>query len=226
MNDMPIRRPLLQPLLLACLLVGLPPPAAQAAGPAKGSVSGEISQEMAEARREVREELAKARAELETGNLDVGNNLRFGKSGDTDRKALPKAEITPRGDFLIDGKAVAIDASQRSELLAYRGQVIDIARAGIDIGERSAQIALDAVDRGLFGLIFSAMSGSLERRLEKQIKTTIEPGVLEICRSLPGLLASQQRLADSLPPFRPYATLEADDVEDCEKQVRREFANL
>ena len=40
----------------------------------------------------------------------------------------------------------------------------------------------------------------------------------------PALHASQQLLAQSLPQFRPYATLEADDVKDCETDVRREFA--
>ena len=115
--------------LLPLLLAGLLPLAAQAAGPAKGSVQREISEEMAEARREVRQELAAARAELETENLDVGNSLHFGKSGHSaDRETLPKAEITPRGDFLIDGKEVAIDAAQREQLLAYRRQVIGIGR--------------------------------------------------------------------------------------------------
>ena len=218
-------RPCLLPLLLATLL----PLAAQAGESAKGSIQREISSELAEARKEVRQELAAARAELETENLDVGGSLRFGKSGKRSadhNESLPKAEITPRGDFLIDGKAVTIDADQRRELLAYRGQVIDIAQAGIDIGERSAQLALDAVDRGLFSLLASAMSGNLERKLEKTLQQAIEPGVLQICRSLPSLLNAQQRLADHLPQFRPYATLEADDVKDCENDVRREFASL
>ena len=217
MNTLPLRASLL-PLLLAVL-----PLAAQAAGPAKGPIEREISTELAEARHEVRAELAAARAELDTENLDVGNSLHFGHAGAA-AKSLPKAEITPRGDFLVDGKAVAIDAGQRRQLLAYRAGVIDIARAGIDIGERSAQIAIDAVDRGLFSLIVGALTGSLEHKLEKTIKATVEPGVLQICRSLPSLLDSQQRLAASLPQFRPYATLEADDVADCENEVRNEFA--
>jgi len=212
----------LLPLTLAALL----PLAAQAGGPTQGTIQREISVELAEARREVRQELAAARAELETDNLELGNSLRFGKSGKTAASDLPKAEITPQGDFLIDGKAVAIDAGQRKELLAYRSGVIAIGHAGIDIGEHAAQAAIDAVDRGLIGLIVGAMTGSLERKLEKTIKETVEPGVLQICRSLPAVLASQQRLAASLPEFKPYATLEADDVRDCEKEVRREFAGL
>ena len=149
-----------------------------------------------------------------------------GKSGQRrdDKAPLPRAEITPHGDFLVDGKAVAIDAGQRSELLAYRGQVIELAKAGIELGERSAELALESVDRGLFRLILAAMTGSLERNLEKTIKASIEPGIIQICQGLPALHASQQLLAQSLPQFRPYATLEADDVKDCETDVRREFA--
>lgn len=213
--------------LLACLL----PLGAQAAAPQQNDIEREIEEEMDDARKEVREELAAARLELETSNLDVGDGLHFGKPGKHKGKpagagdeSLPKAEITPRGDFLVDGKAVPTSPQQRRELLAYRGQVIEIAQAGIDIGERSAMMALDMVDRGLFGLVFSAMTGSLERRMEKTIKEAIEPGVVQICQRLPALHASQQQLATSLPSFRPYATLEADDVEDCEDEIRREFA--
>jgi ribosomal protein L29 len=221
MNESRIRRfPL--PLLLA----GLLPLAAQAADPVTGEIQKEISAELAEARQEMRAELAAARIELQTSNLEVGNSMRFGNSGkrSADQESLPKAEITPRGDFLIDGKAVAINPTQRQEMLAYRGQVIDIALAGIDIGERSAQVALETVDRGLFSLMLSAMTGSLERNLERTLKASIEPGVRQLCDSLPPLLESQQRLSASVPQFRPYATLEKDDVDDCANEIRREFA--
>ena len=218
-------RTTLLPLLLAALL----PLGAQAANLDDG-IQGEISRELAGARREVAAEMAAARTELKTGNLSLGDSLNFGKGPKHKGKgkgeaSLPKAEITPTGDFLIDGKAVAIDERQRRELLAYRAQVIDIALAGIDIGERSAHLALAEVDRGLFSLMFAAMTGSLERRLEKTIKASIEPGVRQICRSLPGLMEAQQKLAASLPEFRPYAPLEADDAEECEEEVRREFAS-
>lgn len=205
-----------------CLLL----PAAQAASPEKDSVLGEIRQEMAEARREVRAELAAARIELRTGNLDVGNSLRFGNDDRKKGVPTPTAEITPAGDFLIDGVAVGIDDRQRQDLLAYRGQVIDIALAGMEIGEQAALVAIDSVDRGLFRLMVSAMSGSLERNIKKSINGLVEPVVLRICDSLPALYGSQQRLAGSLPEFAPYATLEPDEIRDCEADVRREFAGL
>ena len=203
--------------LLPAALCLLLPLAAQA---------GDRHDDMDDARHEMQADLAKARAELETGNLEVGNGFHFGKDGkrDSGDKALPKAEITPRGDFLVDGKAVAINAAQRNQLLAYRGQVIDIARTGIDLGERGAEVALEAVDRPVLSLIIGGLTGSLERRVEATVKREIEPGVRRICTRLPALGVSQQQLAASLPQFRPYATLEADDVADCEADVRREFA--
>ena len=218
---------------LPLLLAGLLPLAAHAGASSEPGVAAELAEarnevrrELAEARKEVRRELAQARTELEQGNLELGNSINFGKSGKRTRTgALPKAEITPQGDFLIDGKAVAINAAQRSELLAYRGLVIDLAKAGIDLGERGAQIALEAVDRGLFSLVFAAMTGSLERNIERTVKEAIEPGLVQICSGLPALLASQQRLSASLPQFSPYATLEAEDVANCADDMRREFAS-
>ena len=215
-------------MLMTMFLANLLPLAVQTANAGDTRIDNEISADLADARSEVRTELAAARRELDTGNLQLGDSLRFGMSdaraSHADR-ALPQAEITPQGDFLIEGRPVAIDRQQRQELLLYRGEVIAIAKAGIDIGERSAQAALDAVDRGLFSLMFGAITGSLERRIEKTVRETVEPGVRQICLSLPALRDRQQRLSATLPAFRPYATLEADDVEDCENEMRREFAS-
>lgn len=213
-----MKNPQAATLALAMLL----PLAAQA-----GDARNDVRQELAEARSEVRADLAKARAELETENLEVGNGFHFGKDGKSKTKRdekLPKAEITPRGDFLIEGKAVAVNAAQRQQLLGYRGLIIEIAQDGIDAGEHAAMAAIEATDTSLFGLIVGGLTGSLERRVERTVKQHVEPMVRRICQRLPDVLASQQQLAASLPQFRPYATLEADDVEDCENDLRRDFA--
>jgi len=223
MRNIPLRRALPPTLLIAVLLAAS---AATANERPAGSINDEIRADMADARREVQADLAVARAELDTGNLELGQNLRFGRSDKSHDKAdpLPRAEITPAGDLLIEGEPLAIDAGQRRELLAYRSHVIDIAKAGIDIGERSANAALDAVDQGLFRLMFGAMTGSLERRMEKTIRQTVEPGVRQICQRLPEVFDAQQRLGEAVPAFRPYATLRADDIDDCMRQVHQEFA--
>lgn len=203
------------------------PIAAWSAPPETGGVREEIRRDLEDARRDIRSDLARARAELETENLDVANSLQV--NGDGRRKAktepkLPKAEITPQGDFLIEGEAVAIDSNQRRQLLDYRRMVVEVAKAGIDIGEVSALAAVDSVDRGVFSLMVGAMTGSLERRIERTVRNTVGPGVLLICDRMPALRDAQQQLASDLPAFRPYARLEAQDADDCRNEVRREFA--
>lgn len=207
---------------IAALLIGLSPLVAQA-----GTVRSEIAKELDDARREVRTELTQERARLEQENLSLGDGLRFGKDDKDEaskRGSVPKGEITPGGDLLIDGKAVALDAGQRRQLLDYRGMVIDIARTGIDAGEEAAMLAIEATDVSLFRLIVGGLTGSLERRVEATVKQKIQPMVLQICQRLPQLRDSQQALAASVPEFRPYATLDSDDVENCERDVRKDLA--
>ncbi len=208
--------------IVAGVLLALPL-AVQAAPPASGGTRAGIRSELDQARKEMQVDLADARKELLTENLRLDGSLLIGKD-DKRRKDLPRAEITPRGDFLVEGKAQAIDAGQRQQLLAYRTQVIGVALRGIDIGERAGQAALDAVGTSWVGMLFGAMTGSLERKVERVVQAEVAPAVRDICRQLPQMRDAQQRLASSLPAFRPYATLDRDDIEDCETDVRREFA--
>ncbi|GAA5009336.1 hypothetical protein FNZ56_02405 [Pseudoluteimonas lycopersici] len=205
---------------IAALLLALSPLAAQA------SVHSEVASDLDQARQEVRTEMAQERAKLDSENLSL-DGLHFGKDDKREsakRESRPKGEITPRGDLLVDGKAVVVDAAQRRQLLDYRTQVIGIAKTGIDAGEHAAMVAIDLTNVSLFRLIVGGMTGSLERRVEASVKRDIEPAVLQICRQLPQLRDSQQALATSVPEFRPYATLDDDDVADCESDIRNDLA--
>ena len=216
-------------LLPVVALALLLPLAAQAQPPrsADTGINADIRRELGDARKEVRAELAQAKRELDTGNLQLRDNLQFaGHDRKKARDTAAAAFITPQGDLLIDGKVQVIDAGQRRQLLAYRGLVVELSKAGIDIGQKSAEAALDAVSGSWVGLLFGGLTGSLERRVERTVREQVEPGVRGICRMLPRVLDSQQRLATSLPQFRPYATLQREDVRDCEDTVRREFASL
>src|SRR3546814_11024420 len=88
------------PLLLAL------PMAAQAA-PSGSDIGKEISRDLAEARVEMRAELAKARQELQSENLELGNNLTFAGRADAQEKHpdLPPPEHPPQGHLLNNGKA-------------------------------------------------------------------------------------------------------------------------
>ncbi|MNV23110.1 hypothetical protein D3C71_1141110 [compost metagenome] len=213
-----IKTPLIA--LMLCL-----PLAAQAA-PAQESVSAEIKREMASSRAEVHAELNTARAELETENLSLGSSFNIGKRSQAKSpdKNLPDAHITPAGELVIDGKTVATDAQQRRLLLDYRGQVLSMARAGIDVGEKAAMAALQATDVSLFSLIVGGLTGSIERRVETLVKEHVEPMVAQICQRLPAVLVSQQALASSVPQFQPYANLDQEDIDSCDSELRRDIA--
>ena len=205
----------------AALIAVLLPLAAQA------GTRSEIGLELEQARKELHTELAQERARLDRENLTLGDTLHFGRQDRNETgkaRNAPKGEITPAGDLLIDGKAIPIDAAQRRQLVDYRAEVIGLARAGIDAGEKAALLAIQATDVSLFQLIVGGLTGSLERRVETTVQQELQPAILQICRRLPALRESQQALANRLPAFRPYATLKSDDVAECEADVRRDLA--
>jgi hypothetical protein len=205
---------------LLALLLSLPL-GAQAGTPSSG-VNAEIQQDMAKARAELRAEMTRARAELQQEDLSLGNSLDIGQRAQARRagsEPLPEAYIRANGELVIDGKTVATTALQRQQLLAYRQQVLGVAVAGIEVGEKAALAALQATDVSLFRLIAGAMTGSLERRIERTVTEQLQPKVTQICQRLPGVLASQQVLAASIPQFQPYASLEQADVEACSSEL-------
>jgi hypothetical protein len=211
--------------LLLALVLGLTLPTAAQARPGDQGITGEIRQELKEARKEMRGELAQARRDLETGNLRLDDGVHFGRNDDAAKASLARAEITPQGDLLVDGKRQAIDAGQRRQLLAYRTQVIGIATAGIEAGQLAAEAALDAVGDSWISMLFNAMTGRLEERVERVVRKQIEPMVAGVCGQLPALMRSQHQLAATLPAFKPYATLEQRDIDECQRDFREEFAS-
>src|SRR5690606_20635109 len=146
-------------LLAAALAIPAAPLAAAPTG-----INEEIRADMRQARREMRAELAAARADLAKDNLELGRSLPVGRQR-AQGQEVPKGEITPAGDLLVDGRAVRIDPGQRHLLKAYRAQVVELALLGIDAGEQAAEAAIDAVDHGLFRLLFDSVTGRLERRV-------------------------------------------------------------
>lgn len=169
--------------------------------------------------------IAKARRELATKNITVGQIHVNGHDGDnrTVDKDLPKGEITPDGDFLVDGEAVAITPAQRALLLQHRARIIEIAEAGMEIGIQGADLAARATAEALKGVFSGRSEQEIERRVEAEAEG-IKAAALELCERLPALYQSQQALAAALPEFVPYATMTADDLDDCrdERHIARE----
>jgi hypothetical protein len=173
----------------------------------------------------VDKEIREAREKLATENISVNGGVRVNAgnhgglsihSDDGEKDTRPKAEITPQGDLLIEGKAVAINAQQRALLLEYRTHVIGIAESGMDIGVQGADLAAKAMGEAFKGIF----SGKSEQEIEKTVEaeaTGIKAAAAKLCDRLPAMMASQQKLAAALPEFKPYATMRKEDIDDCMK---------
>ena len=189
-----------RPFVLALLLVGIPSLGAcsnpTATDPAETRTEASVVESIKDARRDVRKHV---------------NERNIKLSADDD--SLPGAEITPAGDLLVGGKKVAVDANQRALLMQYRGQVAAIAGAGAEIGLQGAELATKAMGEA-FRSAFSGDTAGMEKRIEAEAEK-IEAQALLLCDRMPAMLATQQALSEALPEFRPYATMDADDVGDC-----------
>lgn len=187
--------------LSAALLLCLPLLACSNDPSAAGAKSGQ--DEPGFIARAAKEATDKARDELAKNDIDLNAD------------GQPKAAITPKGDLLIDGKPVAMNDAQRKLALDYRAGVTAIAEAGIDIGLQGADLAGKAVTEALAG-VFSGKSDEIEKRIEHHAEG-IKASAVKLCTKLPALLDAQNRLAEAVPEFKPYASMTQGDIDDCGK---------
>ncbi|HSR64678.1 MAG TPA: hypothetical protein VLM17_03610, partial [Xanthomonadaceae bacterium] len=170
--------------------------------------------------------IEKARHELENGNIDlshgikvdVGDRGRHFEIGGNGHDGRAKAEITPQGDLLLDGKPVDVTPAQRALLLQYRQRIIAIAEAGMAVGVKGADLAGKALVETFSGLMHGDADAA-GKRIEAEGEK-LKADARRICAQLPGMLQAQQQLAASLPAFQPYATMDQHDVDDCMKDDR------
>lgn len=139
-----------------------------------------------------------------------------------DAAKAPDAVITPRGDFLIAGKPVAITPQQRQEVLAYRAQYIGIAQQGIAIGHEGVDAGRRAIVPMVFAALFGASDDAIETSMNKRL-AGVRTASEQLCARLPQLMATQRQLAADLPEFKPYATLTQKDVDECSKDAADSF---
>ncbi|GAB3367775.1 hypothetical protein GCM10027431_12110 [Lysobacter rhizosphaerae] len=209
--------------LVACSNTNTPPPkpepSASAPAPEANTALGRV----------VQKEIRQAREKLATENVSVGSvHVRGGHDGHSgvnistdDNDNLPKAEITPKGDLLIEGKAVAINAEQRALLMEYRAHIIGIAESGMDIGMQGADLAAKAVGEAFKGIFSGKSEQDIEKSVEAQA-TGIKMAAAKLCGRLPDMMASQQKVAAAVPEFKPYATMTKEDIEDCFEESKQQ----
>lgn len=143
----------------------------------------------------------------ETSSALWGQNLKLNASGH------PRAEVSAKGDFIVDGKPVPVNDQQRALLVAYHRELGGIADAGIATGKEGAKLAGKAVGAAVKG-IFSGDPDRIDREMEAEAKK-VEAEAMKICDRLPALHKAQQDLVAALPAFQPYAGMEPADIEEC-----------
>lgn len=161
---------------------------------------------------QIQKGIDEAKQELLAKDIDV-TNVRVGKH-EHDHSTRAKAVITPQGDLVIAGKPIDATPEQHALLVDYRQQIVGIAIAGMDIGASSANMGLGIAKDAIFG----KLSGKSDKEIEADIKPQtdrIEAAAVQLCKRMPDLMASQQKLAAAMPAFQPYATMTQKDVEDC-----------
>lgn len=129
----------------------------------------------------------------------------------------PDATIDAAGKLAIGGKAVALTPAQRAALQGYRSAAIAVRAAGIETGKAGATMAVHAVGDAVTGALHGdgdQASARIERRAED-----VRRKALAICDRLDALQQAQDRLATTVPSFKPYATLEVRADDDCRRDA-------
>lgn len=85
----------------------------------------------------------------------------------------------------------------------------------MDIGVAGANLGVKAAGEALKG-IFSGDTNGIEERVNAEA-SKIEAQAKQLCTLLPGMMAKQQALAAAVPEFKPYATMDQSDIDDCGK---------
>lgn len=166
-------------------------------------------------------------AAFRTANRDLDTASRQITTGNmtltADDSSVPKAAITPQGDFLVASKPVALSAQQREEVLAYRAQYIDIAQAGIAIGHQGLDAGRRAVAPMVFAALFGASEQSIDASMDKRL-AGLREATAKLCNRMPALMHAQQQLAADLPAFKPYATLTQKKIDDCRQDALHDIS--
>jgi hypothetical protein len=148
-----------------------------------------------------------AEGDATTSSALWGQNLKLNAKGH------PRAEVSAKGDFIIDGTPVPVTDAQRALLVAYHRELGGIADAGIATGKEGAKLAGKAVGAAVRG-IFSGDPDRIDREMEAETKKVVAEA-MKICDRLPGLYKAQQDLVAALPAFQPYAGMGPADAEEC-----------
>jgi hypothetical protein len=124
-----------------------------------------------------------------------------------------RAEISARGDLRIDGRPVALDDHDRQMLQRYNRKLHSIQAHAIEIGIEGASIGIGALAYVAVALV-TGDRDAVERHVEPRAER-LEEKAQHLCHEVRSLQRLQDRIADEVPAFVPYALMDEDDAADC-----------
>lgn len=141
-------------------------------------------------------------------------------SGDQVRiraSAAPEARIEAGGRLFVDGQEIPINDAQRAELVAYHAAAMQLRENAKQTGIAGAKVGIAAAGAVLEGLA-TGDPDSIGPRVEAEAQK-VQETALRMCDDLAALKSAQDALAADLEAFRPYATIDEDDVSGCRRDA-------
>jgi hypothetical protein len=156
-------------------------------------------------------------------HLDLGSG---GLSFDGDAVVLERGGSTARiaadGTLTIDGVSVPVDDAQRRELVAYREAARQLRTNALATGQAGVQLAKNVVADVISG-VASGDTSRIERNAEREADN-VRRAAARLCSDLDAMRAAQDRLAGTLAPFQPFATIDQAALDDCRRETAPDAA--
>lgn len=130
----------------------------------------------------------------------------------------PDAEISAAGDLSIGSTPVSVTPAQRELLKSYYSDTLAVRDHGIATGVAGANVAGTALSSVAKGLA----SGNTDK-IDAEVNASaakVEAQAANICADLQRIHATQETLSAQLEAFRPYASVAANQVDDCARDLK------
>jgi hypothetical protein len=126
-----------------------------------------------------------------------------------------EAVVDAAGKLVVDDREVAVDAAQRQLLQQYYQGALAVREHGLATGKAGAGVAVESIKNAATH-VTGGDGEQADAKLEAATQR-IDREASKICLDIQQIRLAQDRLADALPAFKPFAGIIDDDGSDCAK---------
>ncbi len=123
------------------------------------------------------------------------------------------AIVSADGDLSIAGNNIVVTPSERDLLKGYFASIIALRADAIDTGKAGANTAATAIGSVVAG-IASGNADKIGDNVDAQA-AKVDAAASMVCTDLANIRTAQSAIADQLAAFKPYALIDASQVQDC-----------